>query len=172
MKLLSALVVDDHAEIRSILQLWLEAHGHQVACAASGNQALKLFKTSRFDLVVTDVLMPDGGGSELITQLKQARSRARILAISGGGPQVASLTCLEYAQRVGAHALLLKPFKEYQLLNAIRYLFQGDRARDVIKAPDKAFPVVQHDEVRGRLSPAALAEARFFTPTIRSREIP
>ena len=64
MNRLSILVVDDRPEIRNLLRLWLESDSHTVACADGGNDALKILKKSGHDLVVTDVLMPDGvGGS-------------------------------------------------------------------------------------------------------------
>jgi CheY-like chemotaxis protein len=136
MKLLSILVVDDHAEILKLLRIWLEARGHQVTCVSSGNRALKLFDARSFDLVVTDVLMPDGGGIELIAQLKRTYPLVRILAITGGGPHVTSSTCLHFAHRVGVHALLLKPFKEAQLSTAIRQIFEAEA--EAGRAPRRA----------------------------------
>jgi CheY-like chemotaxis protein len=122
---LSILVVDDHEEIRSLLRLWLKSRSNRVTCAASGNKALKMAKKCRFDLVITDVMMPDGGGVELISRLKEAHSEVRILAISGGGAQATGQTCLQYAHGVGAHGLLFKPFKGEQLLDAIRHIMQA-----------------------------------------------
>jgi len=119
MNRLSILVVDDQKDIRTLLRQWLESFSHRVDCAASGNEAWKLLKNRCFDIVITDVLMPDGGGVELIKQLRKARTQTRILAISGGGPQLTSPTCLEFAHGVGAHALLLKPFRQHQLRDAI-----------------------------------------------------
>lgn len=119
MKSLSVLVADDHEEIRNLLRLWLETRGHTVACVGSGREALAEFKARRYDVLVTDVLMPDGGGVELITEIKRLRPRVRILAITGGGPHLASASCLHFAQSAGAHGLLLKPFKETQFFDAL-----------------------------------------------------
>jgi DNA-binding NtrC family response regulator len=120
-----------------------------------GNEALKLLKKCRFDLVITDVLMPDGGGVELIAQLKKVRSRVRILAISGGGPHVTSPTCLQLAQSVGAHALLLKPFRAEQLLGSIRQIMQVNHKHTVLHGSAAAISALQRDRPEhGRRSAA------------------
>jgi CheY-like chemotaxis protein len=60
MKPLSILVADDEEDICLLLEQWLTPLGHTVASARTGSDGLKLVKKTRFDLVVTDVLMPDG----------------------------------------------------------------------------------------------------------------
>jgi CheY-like chemotaxis protein len=129
MKPLSIMVVDDHAETRRALQLWLEAYGHTAVTAATGHEAMQHLADGKIDLVITDVLMPDGNGIELIAKIKKTRPHLRVLAISGGGPQATSSTCLHRAHSAGADALLLKPFKQDQLLNAMRYVLGGDVQR-------------------------------------------
>jgi CheY-like chemotaxis protein len=120
MKALSILVADDHEEIRKLMRIWLEGYGHAVACASTGNEAARLFEAHPFDLVITDVLMPDGNGLELCERLRRANPRPQILAISGGNPNFASATCLQFARHVGANGLLLKPFTGDQLMRAIQ----------------------------------------------------
>jgi CheY-like chemotaxis protein len=122
MKTVSLLVVEDHAEIQGLLCLWLKAHGYRVACAGSGNQAWKQLQESEFQLVITDVVMPDGDGVELISRLRKAKSSLGILAISGGSLHASSPTYLQLARSVGADALLLKPFKRDQLLTAVQHV--------------------------------------------------
>lgn len=140
---LSILVVDDHEEIRSLLRQWLESSKHRVECAGSGNEALKRVKDHRFDLVITDVLMPDGSGVDLIAELRKARTKVRILAISGGGPHMTSPSCLQFAQGAGAHALLLKPFRQEQLLSAIQHVLEVDlKPSDTIRALNAPWPAL------------------------------
>jgi CheY-like chemotaxis protein len=149
MSRLSILVVDDRPEIRNLLRLWLESDNCAAACADGGNEALRLLKKTGFDLVVTDVLMPDGGGVDLISQVRTEYPKVRILAISGGGARVKSPTALQMAQSVGAHALLLKPFGREQLLNAIRHLMEADLHLLDLAASASASPRAQ----RGRVEP-------------------
>ncbi|MSU23866.1 MAG: response regulator [Opitutus sp.] len=59
---LSILVVDDEAALRDLLRTFLEKTGHDVVCTASGNDAAALLTRHRFDLLITDILMPEGDG--------------------------------------------------------------------------------------------------------------
>ncbi len=169
MKRLSILVVDDHEPTQRVLQLWLEAHGHQVVCAASGNEAHRILTSQRLDLLITDVLMPDGNGIDLIAKIKKTQPDLCILAISGGGPHVTSSSCLQRAHNVGANALLLKPFKQDQLVNAMRYVLgHADALGPDAKAtgrPERASPGV-------RVFPGFAEPVATPTPAIRSREAP
>lgn len=171
MKPLSILVVDDHEPTQRVLQLWLEAHGHRVVCASCGNEAYKLLSAQRVDLVITDVLMPDGNGIDLIAKLKKTQPALCILAISGGGPHVTSSSCLQRAHGVGANALLLKPFKQDQLLSAMRYVLG---AGDVSEALETARNPVQRQRTIGtvKVFPGVGAEPTPPEPAIRSRETP
>lgn len=115
----SILVVDDEEDIRQLLLLWLTEAGHKVQTAVSARDAAQLAEKNVFDLVVTDVLMPDGDGLELISALKTALPSARILAISGGGRYIERDNCLRIARGWGAHAALMKPFGREALFAAI-----------------------------------------------------
>jgi two-component system cell cycle response regulator CpdR len=119
MKSLSVLVADDEEEIRGLLVHWLVAAGHRVMSVTSGNEARKIILQHRFDVVVTDVLMPEGDGIQLINDLKVAQPNTRILAISGGGRYVESDNCLKIALGLGAHAAVMKPFSREQLLAGV-----------------------------------------------------
>ena len=116
---LSVLVADDEEDIRHLLDEWLKPMGHAVACVANGTEAIKLLKRVHFDLVVTDVLMPDGDGVKLIEELKKIQPDAGILAISGGGRYMDSDNCLKIARGLGADAAIMKPFARDKFLAAI-----------------------------------------------------
>jgi CheY-like chemotaxis protein len=113
------LLADDEAEIRRLMTRWLEREGHYVTCAANGLEATAIAQAKEFDLVVTDVLMPESDGVEFITQLKKIRPRARVLAMSGGGRVMQGADCLRMAQGLGAHAVVMKPFTREQFLAAV-----------------------------------------------------
>jgi two-component system chemotaxis response regulator CheY len=119
MKSLSILVADDEEEIRSLLMHWLVSSGHTVTAVANATEARRVTRQRRFDLVVTDVLMPDGDGIQLINDFKAAQPTARILAISGGGMYVEGDNCLKIARGFGAHAAVMKPFSREQLMAGI-----------------------------------------------------
>jgi CheY-like chemotaxis protein len=120
MKALSVLVADDEEDIRSLVLHWLVAAGHTVTSVANGNEARKVILQHRFDVVVTDVLMPDGDGIQLINDLKDTQPHARIVAMSGGGRYVEGDNCLKIARGFGAHAAVMKPFGREQLLAGVK----------------------------------------------------
>src|SRR6185503_2491230 len=91
-------------------------HGHAVATVASAQEATQLLKQQCFDLVITDVVMPDGDGLELIAAFRKAQPATRIIAISGGGKYLESIDCLRIARGLGAHAVVMKPFNWEELL--------------------------------------------------------
>src|SRR4051812_23343582 len=117
------IVADDCQEICSIVANFLEPRGYLVLTAASGREVLKLLRSHHCDLLITDVLMPDGDGIELIAGLKEAHSPTRILAISGGGRTLDPSYCVKLAKGMGAHAGIMKPFDQNQLLEAVELAF-------------------------------------------------
>ncbi len=117
---LDVLIVDDEAPIRVLLTQWLEREGHNVTCAANGVEAIQISAAKEFDLVITDVLMPECDGVELIAEIKKTRPTVRVLAMSGGGRLMDSTDCLRMAQGLGAHAAVMKPFKRDQILAAMK----------------------------------------------------
>src|SRR5438552_143289 len=107
---LSVLVADDEQAIRTLLVHLLERSGHRVVAAETGAGATLLLKAQRFDLLITDVVMPDGDGVELIDAFRTAQPAARIVAISGGGRYLPGEDYLRIARGLGAHAVVTKPF--------------------------------------------------------------
>ena len=126
---LSILVADDEESIRHLLCSWLTSRGHKVVSVANAQDAARCLKEQRFDLVITDVVMPDGDGFELIGAFRKAQAETRILAISGGGRFLQGNDCLKIALGLGAHAVLMKPFGWDQLQAGIdQALVAGDSA--------------------------------------------
>lgn len=138
MSALSVLVADDEAGIALLLQKWLQEAGHTVMSVDNGVDAARLLKTHRFDLVITDVMMPDSDGLEVIAACKKLQPAPRILAISGGGKYLPGNDCLKIAQGLGADAVVLKPFSAEQVFDAIRLLGLG-----ALPAADFAGPAPQ-----------------------------
>lgn len=116
---LSVLLVDDEDDIRELIRGWLEMAGYRVTCGTTGIEAGALAKRLVFDLVVTDILMPDGDGVGLIAELKRTQPATRVLAISGGGRIIDSNDCLRIAQGLGAHAAVMKPFNREKFMAAV-----------------------------------------------------
>lgn len=119
MNALSILVIDDEESIRDLLGAILRHHGHNVTVAATGRAALLLLGTETFDLMITDIIMPDMDGIEIIAAAKKIRAGLHIIAISGGGNLMSAHDCLRMAKMIGARVVLAKPFNEKQLVEAI-----------------------------------------------------
>jgi CheY-like chemotaxis protein len=119
MPMRTAIVADDVPEIRFLIARILEPAGFTVLGAENGLEAVELLKTNPCDLLVTDVLMPDGDGIELIEEVKKSDSDVRILAVSGGGGLLEPDYCVKLAKAIGAHAGIMKPFDRVQFLAAV-----------------------------------------------------
>jgi DNA-binding NtrC family response regulator len=125
---LSVLVADDEEGIRGLLRHWLEDHGHHVVTVASAQEATRILGEQSFDVVITDIVMPDGDGYELIGMFRKAQPGARIVAISGGGRYLQGNDCLRIARGLGAHAAVKKPFNWEQLHAGILQAFASTPA--------------------------------------------
>ena len=116
---LSIVVADDVVEIQQLLRQWLTDLGCVVTCVSTGEEAVRVLRTVHVDMVITDILMPDGDGLEVIAELKRAQPSVRIIAMSGGGNHLGAAECLKFASGLGAHGVLLKPFNRDQLLEVV-----------------------------------------------------
>src|SRR5215207_9343768 len=85
---LSILVADDEDSILALLEQLLKNDGHAVLAERNAREACAAINRQRFDLVITDMLMPNGDGIDLITKAKTVHPDARSLAMSGGGRYV------------------------------------------------------------------------------------
>jgi CheY-like chemotaxis protein len=118
------LVIDDDSFVRSLVTRVLGREGHEVVSAEDGIAGLSLFKSDPFDLVITDILMPEKEGIELIMELREASPDLPVLAISGGGPQTGPAGPLHDAKLLGADASLAKPFEVEALSRVVAELLE------------------------------------------------
>lgn len=112
------LLIDDNYMLRESLSRLLSEAGHEVSTAENGRLALQLFKPLVFDLVITDIVMPEMDGLELIQALKQRYPQGKIIAISGGG-RCSPQDYLEIAGALGVSSTIAKPFANKDLLTKI-----------------------------------------------------
>jgi len=126
------LVADDEAGVRGFLRAALEMGGYEVIEAADGNQALRLARVGRVDLVITDLIMPDKEGIETIQALRKELPGIAIIAISGafGGRY------LKAAQRLGANAALGKPIRAELLLATVAAVLNSGTTKEDASAAE------------------------------------
>jgi DNA-binding NtrC family response regulator len=125
MKSRSILVVDDDAVILDTISRLLEEEGHDVTTAGSVSEGLDCLQRDTFDVVLSDILLGDEKGLEIIAAAAKQNPRPRIIAMSGGGDGQRSSEWLQRALSLGAATSLMKPFGQRGLLNALR----GGQAR-------------------------------------------
>jgi CheY-like chemotaxis protein len=118
------LIVDDDPLIREILPLVLLEHGYESTTAADGRMALRELRRQPHDVVLTDVLMPDTDGMELLRELHREFPEVRVIAMSGGSQLLPGSELLQVARCLGARAALPKPFEIEALLNALAQTLQ------------------------------------------------
>jgi CheY-like chemotaxis protein len=115
------LLIDDEDDLREFLTRALSYHGHEVTGAASGRVITAAAPGARFDLIITDIVMPDVDGIETIIEAKRTCPATKIIAISGGGRShcAGPSEDLRQAQHLGADATLLKPFSTADLFRTV-----------------------------------------------------
>jgi len=113
------LVIDDDKLMCLALAKILISAGYNVVQAGDGEEGLKLYRSQDFDLVITDLIMPDKEGIQIIRELRKENSRIRIIAMSAGGRGGAT-DYLKWARLMGAKQCLSKPIKREDLLDAVQ----------------------------------------------------
>jgi len=112
------LLVDDDVTMLSSLFHVLEQAGHRVLVAPGGPDAAKAIAAARFDVVVTDIFMPELDGLELIRLARIADPAVRIVAMSDYDRH-SGFHILAIAKQLGADATLQKPIETAQMLRAV-----------------------------------------------------
>ena len=113
------LVVDDEEFVRRGLRRQIESAGHEVYEVRDGVDAMEIVKSNRLNLVISDIIMPNADGIELILEIRRLRGHdLPVVAISGGG-RMRNLNLLKYAESLGANVVLSKPITSGQLLRTI-----------------------------------------------------
>jgi DNA-binding response OmpR family regulator len=113
------LVIEDDTQFCQMLALMLTQAGHEVETAANGVLGLERFQQNTPDLVITDVMMPEKDGIDVIIDIKRQGSDTRVIAISGGRRAITPQFNLDSAALIGASQILAKPFNRQQLLEAV-----------------------------------------------------
>ena len=119
------LVIDDEELVRLTLRQTLEKAGYEVAEAQDGKEGLEIQNEVPVDLVITDIIMPEMDGMEMIHALRQKHPDVKVIAISGGG-RAGTAGYLNLAKKIGAHHVLPKPFDRQELLQLVKTTLASD----------------------------------------------
>ena len=108
------LVVEDEADIREVLDYNLKREGHEVVLAPTAKEGLRLARERRPDLVLLDLMLPDGSGTEVCKTLRQdpATRGVRVVMLTAKGEEIDRVIGFE----LGADDYIVKPFSVRELL--------------------------------------------------------
>lgn len=118
------LLVDDDENVRYALAKYLRRAGHEVLEAQDGKMAIALLAGESFDAVITDIIMPEADGIEIIMAITDREPGLPVIAISGGG-RIGQSEYLGMAKKLGATAVLEKPVDPDTLLSLIDQVVTG-----------------------------------------------
>lgn len=113
------LVVDDEPPMLKVLQELLSDE-YEVSLAMNGQEAKNLLAAEKFDLIITDLVMPEMNGIDLITSMQKISPDIKIIAISGGGGISGRFDYLPVAQLIGAEKIFRKPFELSKMKSTVR----------------------------------------------------
>lgn len=119
----SIFLVDDDQYVRYTLSKILVKAGHTVVCFENGRLALDQLRLNQPDLVITDVVMPELGGLEMLTQFRAFNSETPVLVVSAGSANLA-VDFKETAAQSGANGVLFKPFDKATFLACVAELLR------------------------------------------------
>ncbi len=138
------LLVDDEADIREILSLYIADMGFDVTAAADGLEALDRFEAERPPLVVTDIKMPGLDGIELLREVKRREPDTEVIMITGHGDLDLAIRSLKYE----AADFITKPINQDILDAAIHRAFEKTNMREQIRAHDEHLHQLVQEELR------------------------
>ena len=147
------LVVDDEPDLLTLYELALIREGHQVQCAANLAEARSALAADTFDVLITDMRLPDGLGMELLREISAARRPERSIMVTAyGSPE----TAVE-ALKAGAFDYLTKPVELKQFRTVVASALQDSAAQAAAPAP--AAPAPASAAAPAAASPASASSA-------------
>ena len=127
------LVVDDDHEIRTLLGRYLDGQGFRVSVAADRRECEQQLITGQFDLIVLDVMLPDGSGLDICRALRDSKPHVPVILLTALKEDVDRIVGLE----LGADDYLAKPFNPRELLARIRAVLRRADIREPIAANEQ-----------------------------------
>ena len=117
------LIVDDEEAVRTVLANFMSREGFESDCAASGDEAIRLLETRRYDFVITDLMMPGDDGLELLQRIRAMNSDVPVAIMTGFGTLDRTIEAL----RRGAVDFIEKPFDFNHISQLLYKVFERQR---------------------------------------------
>ncbi|HEX3695987.1 MAG TPA: sigma-54 dependent transcriptional regulator [Polyangia bacterium] len=132
------LVVDDERSMREFLSIYLKRAGYTLSTASGAAEARAALEATEFDLVITDLQMPDGTGLDVLAQAKTVRPDTQVIVVTAYATAETAIA----AMKAGAYDYLVKPFK----LDEVGLVVERALERRLLLHQN----VVLRDEIKGR----------------------
>jgi CheY-like chemotaxis protein len=141
------LVVDDETEIRDLLRMALgDSNQYEVETAEDGRQGLQMLRSRRFDLVITDLMMPEMDGSRLLDITHHEFPDIPIVVVTGYAKMETVIDVL----RLGAANFITKPFRLKEIYEVIKKAIKRKRDREI---PQMILPCLVREELTFSIPP-------------------
>jgi two-component system, OmpR family, copper resistance phosphate regulon response regulator CusR len=169
------LIVEDEPRIAAFVEKGLKANGFATTVSGAGEEALRLLRSGRFDLVILDLGLPDVDGLEVLAELRRRDRRVPVVILTARDSVADTVAGLEG----GADDYIAKPFRFEELLARVRVRLRGERAPEetVLTSGDVSLDlrtrqaIVEGGHVELTAREFALAEILFRHPgQVLSRE--
>jgi DNA-binding NtrC family response regulator len=162
-KKIRVLIADDERGARLALEVPLRLSGYEVAAVASGHEAIELGKQQRFDVVLTDVFMPDVGGLDVIREFRLCSPETKVIAMTAQG----SLEIAMEAISEGAVDFIAKPFDLEQVMAVVeRAATQSQASTDETEAALSGSGLIGHSPQMVRVYKLIAYAARTDTTVL------
>ncbi|MBT5240965.1 MAG: response regulator [Rhodospirillaceae bacterium] len=122
----NVLLVEDSPEVSLSVREILNGAGHSVDEATNGKEGLDKITSGTYDLVVSDIWMPEMDGIALLKEIRGAGNDVPVVVISGGAPNAPLTYTAPLASTFGANAVIYKPFEKEELLKTIDAVMSGE----------------------------------------------
>jgi YesN/AraC family two-component response regulator len=136
----TVLLVDDEQPVLESLGNYLERNSFNVTSVLNGKDALAAFRSTYFDLVITDLVMPGMSGLELVKEIKNINFETGAFIFTGHGDMVLAIDAL----RSGADDFFLKPCDADELVRTMERFFEKQEAFKKIKIYEKILPICMY----------------------------
>jgi CheY-like chemotaxis protein len=116
------LVIDDEPDILIILKKILSSEGHHVDTASDGNVGLRLLEAHSYDLVITDIVMPDSDGFEVLMAMNKKYPDIKRIVISGGTARLDQHALISTAKNFRPNKVIAKPIDYEKFSEVVKEL--------------------------------------------------
>jgi two-component system, NtrC family, response regulator PilR len=162
---LQILVIDDEPDLRTLYELTLLRDGYQVEAAATITEAWELLNTRRFDLVITDMRLPDGSGIDLLKGVRAQQRRERCIVITAYGSAENAVESL----KAGAFDYLTKPVDLKQFRAVVAAAMRGAQPAGSGFSASASAPLHDSPSNKGEQALARMAGDSLAMRMVRER---